>query len=321
MKIDDVEFVASCREVLEELRKQLRINGIKYFEKEPFISGNNLMVQCPYHGEGKESKPSAGIRMSDGVLHCFACNETHTLPEVISHCFGRYDFSGYGWDWLQRNFKDFYSDAGMEQLKLKMPAAQKRRENKYVSEEELDSYRYECSYWEKRGIVDDEIIELFDLGYDSTRRCVTFPVRNIDGNTLFVARRSVKSKFFQYPKGVTKPLYGIYELMTLKSVKYVIVCESMIDCILLWQYGHPAAALNGLGNAFQTKQLTELPYRHIILGLDNDKAGQEAEEKLIKYVKGHVLSKIKFPKGIKDFGECTKLQLINILDWETVLWK
>ena len=164
------------------------------------------MVQCPYHGDGQERKPCAGIRKSDGQFHCFACGEIHSLHEVISHCFGHDDIIGkWGWKWLLKNFATVQLE---ERKDVPLDIYRDNKHNStvnsasYVTEEELDRYRYYHPYWERRGIVDDNIVELFDLGYDKEQRAITFPVRDIKGNCLFIARRSVVNKFFNYPKGL-----------------------------------------------------------------------------------------------------------------------
>lgn len=330
MIINDTLFNAELYDIIEELRSQLAINNIPYLQKEPKRSGNSLQVQCPYHGDGQERKPSAGIRLSDGMFHCFACNAVHTLPELISHCFGHEEdiFGKEGWKWLIKNFAtleveerkdvelDFSRNINSRALCSNSRNADNNSNNdRYVSELELDSYRYYHPYWKKRGIVDDDIIELFDLGFDKKTNCITFPIRDINGNCLFVARRNVKTKFFHYPEGVEKPLYGLYELTRSHSTE-IFVCESMIDCILLWQAGFTAVALNGTGNELQFKQLRDLSCRKLVLATDNDNAGYKARERLRKYVKGKLFTEIQFPEGIKDIGECSAEQIKNIKKFE-----
>lgn len=335
MIINKIEFTQSLMEILLELRSQLALNKIDYLKIQPRESGRNIQIQCPYHGDGQERKPSAGLRKSDGVFHCFACGETHDLPEVISHCFGKNDMGAYGWQWLLKNFLTI-SIEERKDIVLNFSrgsSASHHISNKhFVSEEELDSYRYCHEYWAKRGITDNNIIELFDLGYDVKNKMITFPVRDIDGNCLFVAKRSVRTKFFHYPEGVQKPLYGLYELHHYMmsdanplwahyqfhqgDAKEIIVCESMIDCILLWQYGHYALALNGLGNDLQFKQLRDLPCRKIILATDNDKRGMDARERIKKNVSNKIFTEIIFPSDVKDIGECYPDEIKNILEWE-----
>ena len=343
MIIDNTEYLIDAIEIINLLRADLSMQNIQLLEREPRESGNNIQIQCPYHGNGQERKPSAGIRKSDGIFHCFACGETHSLPEVISHCFDYDDKGNFGKIWLDKNIPDkrfVYRDT-KQYAQHKEDPVSKQAYNKigdlyecdYVSEEELDSYRWTHPYWAKRGIVDENIIELFDLGYDRKTKCITFPVRDRHGNCEFVARRSVNTKFFQYPPGVSKPLYGLYELRQTidnqRGLFYtkmwenmpIILCESMIDCILLWQSHHPAIALNGLGNDRQFRQLRNLDARHIVLATDNDEAGQSARKRIRENVKNKLFSEITFPKGIKDIGECTKEQIDNILEWEKKPWE
>lgn len=262
--------------------------------------------------------------------NCFACNAVHTLPELISHCFGHEEdiLGKEGWKWLIKNFAtleveerkdvelDFSRNINSRALcSNSRNADSNSNHDRYVSELELDSYRYYHPYWKKRGIVDDDIIELFDLGFDKKTNCITFPIRDINGNCLFVARRNVKTKFFHYPEGVEKPLYGLYELSRSHTTE-IFVCESMIDCILLWQAGFTAVALNGTGNEPQFKQLRDLSCRKLVLATDNDNAGYKARERLRKYVKGKLFTEIQFPEGIKDIGECSAEQIEHIKEFE-----
>jgi len=362
MKINDVEFTSSAYDIIIELRRQLHANGIEYLKTDPRESGNNWQIQCPYHGDGQERKPSAGIRQTDGVFHCFACGEKHDLPEVVSYCFGRNDGGAFGWEWLRRNFLVIEEEKRSVRLDIKRNRGHirgdKQKSNdslsdiggstKFVSDDELESYRWTHPYWAKRGIVYPDIIELFDLGYDKKTNCITFPVRDIDGNCLFVAKRNVRTKFFHYPEGVKKPLYGLYELAQTiycneveykpKVIEYeddygniipvyqhseipsfteIFVCESMIDCILLWQSGYYAVALNGLGNKLQMKQLTDLPCRSLIIATDNDNAGWDAFYDIKKYVRNKIFYRVEFPKGRKDIGEMTEYEIQN-LKWNFV---
>lgn len=342
MIINDVIFNDNVSTVLKELRFQLQLNNIQLLEKEPKKSGNSWQVQCPYHGNGLEHKPSAGIRESDGMFHCFACNEIHTLPEVISHCFGHEDMGIFGWNWLLKNFlaikveerKDVEIDLERVSISNKSGILDNRNLNKpvYVAEEELDSYRYFHPYMYKRGLTDD-VIERFDIGYDKNTRCITFPVRDISGNTLFIARRSVVSKYFNYPQGVEKPLYGLYEYNKvlqscvnkfiaggrgsgktayLQSINELIVCESMLDALSFWVIGKYAVALNGTGNDLQFKQLRDLPCRKLILATDNDEAGQKARQRIRKNVKNKLITEYIFPEGRKDANECTQEELLHL---------
>ncbi len=357
MKINDIYFNVDLIQVLIELKNELNANNIDLIRK--YKEGpTHIQICCPYHAGGHERKPSAGIRKSDGIFHCFACNEVHSLQEVISYCFGYTDdiVGSFGWQWLLKNFatvqveerKDveldfqrsnnyFHGRSGNSN-----DNSNNKTDIRFVTEEELDKYRYIHPYMYKRGLTDD-IIELFDIGYDSATETITFPVKDICGNCLFIARRSVKTKFFNYPEGVEKPLYGLYELHREKflyentpifrNARYasneaivnrlsslvrngfseIIICESMLDALSFWTVGKYAVALNGLGNELQFKQLRELPCRKIILATDSDKKGMLARQRIRKKIGNRkLITEYIFPKGRKDANDCTKEELMNL---------
>ena len=304
MIINDVQLNADLNEIVSELQSQLALNHIMLLQKTKDLP-DDIMVQCPYHGNGLERRPSAGISKSTGKFHCFACNEIHELPEVISYCFGHYEdaFGTFGWKWLNKNFTSV-SIEERDDIDLDMSRDRRHANLKFVSEEELDSYRYTHPYWKKRKITNEDIIELFDLGYDKHTDCITFPVRDIHGNCLFVARRSTKTKYFNYPKGVEKPLYGLYEIHQLEQFPdELIVCESMLDALTAWEYGKYAVALNGLGNERQFKELRELPCRKIILATDNDSAGMTARDRIRNNVPNKIITEYILPENRKDLNE------------------
>lgn len=342
MKINDVQFNVDLLTILQELISQLRANNIQLIQK--YKEGpTHIQICCPYHANGMERRPSAGLRKEDGMFHCFACNEVHSLQEVISYCFGYTDdiVGSFGWQWLIRNFatvqveerKDVELDFSRNLGRINLSGNRNKETERHVTEEELDKYRYTHPYMYKRGLT-DEIIELFDIGFDSDTQCLTFPVRDISGNCLFIARRSVETKFFNYPKGVEKPLYGLYEYykdiqdktyvgkfngQEITSGKYflqsipIIVCESMLDALSFWTVGKYAVALNGLGNELQFKQLRELPCRKIILATDMDERGLEARKRIRQNIQNRkIITEYIFPKGRKDANECTKEELRNL---------
>ena len=320
MKINDIEFNADLWDILTELQSQLRLNGIDLLG-DMKQSGHNIMLCCPYHNE---RRPSAGVDMRTGMFHCFACQEIRTLEELIAHCFGHGDDMKFGWNWLLKNFLTISVE---ERKDIPLDLERNTLYNvstSYISEEELDTYRYTHPYMYQRGLT-DEVIEIFDIGYDKHSDCITFPVRDVSGNTLFIARRSVKTKYFNYPKDAVKPLYGLYELYHLSEVDYddfvawenifpkeVIICESMLDALSFWTVGKYAVALNGLGNELQFKQLRDLPCRELILCTDMDEKGLAAREKIRKKVTNKLITEYILPKGRKDANECTKEELKNL---------
>lgn len=98
----------------------------------------------------------------------------------------------------------------------------------YVTESELAKYRYYHPYMYERKLT-NEIIEKFDIGYDKDTDCITFPVYDEFGRCVFVARRSVKTKYFNYPSGSKKPIYGLEKID--KDTNAVLVVESFLNAL------------------------------------------------------------------------------------------
>lgn len=312
MIINDTIVNTELIDIIKELNQQLQLNNLPYFDK-IVDSGRNIQVCCPYHNE---RRPSAGIHKDTGMFHCFACNETHTLPELISYMFGKNDILGkWGWEWLLKNFISVQIE-NRKPIELNLSREHTVEPIKYVSTDELDSYRYIHSYMYKRKLT-DEIIELFDIGYDRDSQCITFPIRDITGGTLHIARRSVNTKWFNYPSGIDKPVYGLYELKIYQeqhdvSIQELYVCESMLDALYLWTQGKFAVALNGLGTQLQFKQLRNIYCRKLILATDNDEAGMKARKRIATNVTNKLITQVILPSHRKDINDCTPEEIANL---------
>ena len=164
----------------------------------------------------------------------------------------------------------------------------------------------------------DAIIEKYDVGYDAHHippgrskelPCVTFPVRDIKGNTLFICRRSIEGKYFNYPEGVEKPVYGMYELPP--NCKEVIICESIFNALTCVAYGYSAVALLGTGTPYQMNQLRRLGVQSYVICLDNDAAGRRGAAKVKKALTNNsIVWTMQVPEG-KDVNDCTYEEFIQ----------
>lgn len=298
---------------------------------------NAIMFTCPFHKHGQENKPSCGLitrqkskdSLKVGMVHCFQCSYLATLEEFISNCLGIYDGGIYGAKWLSSNFLQIaIGNRPQIDLSKSLSRADSSKLNnkiEYISEEELDSYRYIHPYMYKRRMT-DKTIEIFDIGYDPSFNlnpnnpnsipfeCITFPVRDENGNCLFVARRAINSKVFHYPDSAIKPVYGLYELKHYAppDVNELYICESMINCITVWGYGKYAVALNGTGSSNQLKELSKLRYRKIILALDPDDAGIKGCHKIFKALgNSKIVTRLIIPFG-KDVNDLSYDEFINL---------
>jgi hypothetical protein len=170
--------------------------------------------------------------------------ESCPLEQMISRVFGKDDLGQYGLKWLQKNFLGEIAES--RELHIDFGRNESKQVNQtFIYDKELEQYRYYHPYMYARKLT-NEIIEKFDIGYDDKNQCLVFPILNENGNCLFLARRSVNYKYFNYPNSAIKPLYGLYQLKKYapKDLTEIIVCESMINCLTVWVYGKYAIALN-----------------------------------------------------------------------------
>lgn len=287
--------------ILEKLRSDCLVSGMELFKTIKYSGTNNLMTNCPFHKFGQERKPSFGISTKNGVCHCFTCGWSGSFSQMVSQVFGYDDSGSYGDRWLSRNFLS-YAVQNRPNIQIGVRTAN-NKVNVYpgFTEEELDKYRYFHPYMFERGL-DERIIEDFDIGYDFDTDCITFPCYDIDRTPLFIARRSCKTKFFNYPSDIDKPVYGADRFVS-GLYKEAVICESIFNALTCWKYNIPAVALLGTGTISQYEILKKLPVRHYILGLDNDVAGNEGARKLKKYLSPYkIITQYDIPEG-KDIND------------------
>lgn len=318
IKLQDTIIQASTEDVINTLRFDLAQKGLNRFAVvRP--NGENLQSNCPFHKGGQERKPSFGINGEKDKCHCFACGWSGSIEEMISEIFGYMDDGKFGKRWLIKRFNtveietrpnimegfngrpsDIYNHNRHNNI---CDSEHNRDCDRYIRELELDKYRYIHPYMYERGLT-DEIIERFDIGYDRERKEITFPVRDIEGRCVFIASRSVKTKFFRLPKGLDKPIYQAYIFRT-GQYKKAFITESFLNCLTCWKYDKPAMAMIGTGNQKQYEILNKLPVREYILAFDPDEAGRKATERFRKNVHGKIIKELVYSdnRDINDLQE------------------
>jgi len=301
IKVSDYTIYTPVNDILSLLRIETADNGVLLFDSIK-QTGSNFMTNCPFHKGGKERKPSFGIS-KDGECHCFACGWSSSSFEVfVSAVFGYEDNGEFGRAWLLKHLSSIFQER--QPIEITFKRGNQKSEKVTISEAELDEYRYTHPYLYQRGLT-DELILRFDIGYDPKRLCVTFPVKDLEGDVVFVATRSVNSKFFTLPEGENKPVYGAY-LFRSGEYSTCVITEAFFDSLTLWKYGIPSVALMGTGSSYQLEILKKLPVRHYIIGLDPDEAGKRGDNRIRKALTGYkLLSKYTLPEGtdINDLGD------------------
>lgn len=322
-------FLEDPYSILIRLRHFVYVQTGKDLLRTFIVKDNNIQFCCPIHKNGMERKPSCGMSTKDkklsdgtiipfGTIHCFTCGYTATLPEMISHILEKEDGGLFGTKWLVQNFTSVQIENRRE-LELDFSRQQKEQLHHYISEEELDLYRFYHPYMYKRGLTDD-LIDYFDVGYDPKFQlkkdskpfpCITFPVRDLSGNTLFIARRAIDFKLYHYPENVKKPLYGIYEV---KDFKKLYICESILNAITLTKYGQNAIALLGTGTKEQYEEINKLPCRQLITAFDGDDAGRKATARFKKAIPNKLIKVLEMPEN-KDINDLSYEQFKNLREF------
>ena len=280
------------------------------------VSGDDIVTQCPFHGGGQERNPSFGIcnnraNPQYGKYHCFACGAKGSIIDLINRLNNKSIDDTYGIEIAQSVGSVEITD---ERNQIRILPRNEQRVIESVSPYELACYRETHSdYLTGRHIL-PVIQDAFDCGYDPENQSVTFPVRRIDGSTSFIVRRAVNLKWYHYPAGVKKPVYGIYELSRLlPNTKSVIIVESIINALTLWGMQLPAVALLGTGSREQIEYLNSTDIRNWILALDGDAAGRNATHKLQSRLLAHT-TVMPIPSGydVNDLDSAT-LQILYAL--------
>lgn len=304
IKLQDTIIQTETEDIINVLRAELAQKGMQRFSIVRH-NGENLQTNCPFHKGGQERKPSFGINGEKDKCHCFACGWSGSIEEMISEIFGYVDDGKFGKRWLIKRFNTIEIETRQNIMdgfngRSNIPTF---NTTAFISDEELEKYRYIHPYMYKRGLT-DEIIERFDIGYDREREEITFPVADLSGTVRFIAGRSVKGKFFRLPKSLDKPVYLGYEFVS-GRYKVAYVTESFLNCLTCWKYEKPAMALIGTGNEKQYEILNKLPVRTYILAFDPDEAGRKATERFRKNVHGKIIKELVYTdnRDINDLQE------------------
>jgi len=161
-------------------------------------------------------------------------------------------------------------------------------------------------YLTGRGI-DPEVQRMFDCGYDSGKSAVVMPWHDPDGTIINAKWRATWSKVFFYAKGgapVRNMIYGIH-LVYARKIARVVIVESETDALYLWSCGIPAIAVGG--STFtdnQAEMLRMSPVTALVIGTDNDAAGEKLREEVADKIRGYCeLYDARWPDGAKDAND------------------
>src|SRR5690625_514092 len=127
-----------------------------------------------------------------------------------------------------------------------------------------------------------------------------------------------RGKSFWYEKGATPIRRLVYGLDTVlkRGIARVVICEAEIDAMTWQSMGTYAIAVGGVSfTEHQAEKIISSGIREIILGGDNDKAGQRFNEKVRDQLENYVeIKEIDYDtyNGKKDANELGPSGLRNV---------
>lgn len=273
---------------------------------------DDVVINCPFHSGGNERTGSFHILTKDktkgrqvidaGVGHCFACGTSVTLPQLVSYLTGKDDNGLSGYEYLKDTFGiDMTTTSGVA---LTIPPV--KEESPIVPHTQYKGYH---PYFTERGITNASI-EFFELGYDPVFGGIVLPIKDKHGSVRMLVKRSVQGKRFHNTTGAKKSnlMFGLHEyyknLGYYSDLQHIVIVESALDAIILWQLGHVAfATLQAIPSEEQLDLINQLPVPNIVIGTDNDQAGIEAVGDYTKGIKGKKLYRLLYNEGEKDVGD------------------
>ena len=303
--------------ILKQIKKELTNGKLSYIDSK---SSGWIRVTCPFHSNGLERNPSAGIyngddpKLEKGFFHCFTCSSCGPLYHFVGECFDRDD--NFGKQWLIDRFGGERVEG--QNTHLSYISLNKKESNSFLNESLLDTFQSWHPYMSKRKLT-QEVCNRFKIKYDPESECIIFPVWDEDNNLVMLTKRSINSKMFYIDKDKEKPIY-LLNFIKQENIKEVCICESQINALTLWSWNMPAIATFGCNiTKHQFNILNKSGIEHYYLCFDGDEAGKKGIEKFLNYIRKDVLVDIIYlPKG-KDVNDLTeeefgKLKILNKLN-------
>ena len=286
-------------------------------------------------GSHTDKNPSMSYNPNGHYLHCFSCDASYDIFAACEHLEGLAKGQGvnrikeiYGYDVGQKQDFNQTNANQIQQPKQPQTPSQPMTEALQPTAEtpaptykdfsdlvaQAHSQLSTGSYHLVRGIS-QATAERFKLGYvrnaNGMTQALVIPLKRLDGTYSYQQRNTdpeaPKEKRHYKPSA---SMGGTGELFNQEVIgntdKPIFIVEGSLDALSIIEAGGEAVALNGVG----TSKLLELVSKHkskntLVLSLDNDEAGQNAQAKL----KEELLALYATPDGQKTTAPVYELNL------------
>lgn len=218
-------------------------------------SGSEIVCICPWHDD---HSGHLYINEDTGLFICFSCGKKGALardPDVAKQ-------TPYTLEMMAKMVE-----------KLNSPP----QKTKFYQESWLSQFDTDLSYWTSNRNLPDDVVRLFNLGYDPFTNRATIPLRDVQGRILGVTYRRLDGGMPKYlhPKGFPtgRHLFGAH---LLNGERTIAITEGQVDAIRGRASRVPTVATMGARlTRDQIKLLQRLGIRKVVILYDNDKAGRK----------------------------------------------
>jgi hypothetical protein len=207
---------------------------------------------------------------------------------------------------------------GETELFLNMDKLRISTGRKLLSYDELEPFKGYSEYLQGRG-VGEAVQRLYNVGYDPIKKQVLFPYVLPNGKLAALKKRSTESKIFSYAQGgapIRELVYGL-DIAYRDGNKVAIMAEAEIDAM----YATDVLGILGLGvgnsslSDEKADAIKRSPIEELIIGSDNDEAGEKLKRQIIGKLTGHIkISTIQHLEGRKDLNDYMPQELRSIIE-------
>jgi DNA primase len=269
--------------------------------------GDEINAKCPVHykSKGREStRNSWYMNVDSGLWHCFTCGARGNLPMLLSEL-----AADPGTLW---NAQSYIITQGLRRL------TDDEREDYVEPEPEVDWIRYaKFAALPERVLalrnLDAEVANRFGVKWDKEEKLYITPIVSQLGEL-----RGWQAKKSSYVKNTP---FGVNKSLTLFGIERAfgttaLLLESPLDVVRFHSVygGSDINALSSFGANVSAEQIKLLvsKFDHLILALDNDKAGRAETKRLVPLLPRRGTRYWKYtPDDPKDIGEMNDGQIIK----------
>lgn len=299
------------------MRQQILSLVERYLGRGHFSGEENVSVRCPFHKDGKETRPSFSVNVTNGVWQCFTCHVSGSLPKLLRAL-------GLPRNKIDAELKDVKEELELNRKRVAWKKqARWQAKDPFMADYVLPESLLKPYEWCPTKLVEAgfnmQWLQWLDIGFDRQNQRVMYPIRDIYGNLAGMSGGTViagtypKYKVYQGPhidpisqKQVGSdygpwfdeqhPDYFIHNHKYLwnydqvyprlffgKEPEPLIIVEGFKACIWLLQHGWSnTVALMGSSMSDHQRNLIHRLNAPVILFLDNDSAGRDATDDIGK---------------------------------------